>query len=306
MQESSVPILVTLDVHQMDDKADQYVREASSKLEVLGIPATFFVPCIVLEENAGMAESILAGGHQIASHGLYHNSEPFKGLQAERYDLLSADDQRFFIEEKTRRFEKMLGFVPSCFRSPCFGISGPTISLLEEFGYRADFSVNSQRVDFFSANPFSTNMMFAPRLPYHPSLDDPYRKGDAGLWEIPISAAVFPFAVMFLITFGMTLTKAFFRAFCAESRRTGKPVVYMLHPEEFSPRAATYTLRFRDLRPMDFLPRKGAGIRARQAFRLGDPAKICSKNIEFLEYMRDTEGTQFVSGDQYLERLDGE
>ncbi len=295
-----VPLLITIDVHPREGLSD-YISRTTDRLGELGIHATFFIPVYLLEESPDIIDTVLKNGHQIASHGLYHNNrESFRGFPPERYDLLSEKDQYRVIKEKTERFRKVLGRTPTCFRSPCFGISPATVRFLEEFDYRADFSVNSQRWDLLSSQPFTVNNLFAPRQPYHPSPLNPYREGRSNLWEIPLSAMIFPFAVMTLLTFGSAFAELFFRGLLQESKRTGKPIIYMCHPEEFNPAGSTYTLTIKELTLADFLPLRGEGIRARQAFRVSDPAKIFKKNIDFLKYMIREESLEILTADQYL------
>jgi hypothetical protein len=294
-----IPVLVTVDVHPIRRIGD-YLLAALDEMTKTGIRATFFFTASILEKNGDIAERILNEGHQIGSHGLLHNAEPVDGYPPERYDLLEEPDQRRFLEQATARTEAALGRPVTAFRGPSFGISGATIRLLEEQGYAADFSVNSQRLDFFMANPLSCNHLLAPRLPYHPSFESPFRKGGSALWEIPLSSLIVPFAVMTLITFRLTLTKLLFTALRRESKRTGKPIVYMVHPEEFSPKAAAYHIRLGQLRWKHFLPMKGEGIRARRVFRMSDAAKIHRCNQDLLEYMRSSDDVRFVTADEYI------
>jgi hypothetical protein len=296
-----VPVLITIDLHRVEGIAE-YGLIAAAELRRLGISATFFIPALVLEENQAMATGILEAGHEIASHGLFHNDrEPFRGYPPERYDLLNEKAQRRVIGEATAKFEELLGRAPTCFRSPCFGISPATLRILEEHGYQADFSVNSQRLDLLTSQPFSLKHMLAPRLPYHPNRKNPFRDGESQIWEIPLSAFILPFAVMTLITFGSNFMELFFRRLYKESRKTQKPIVYMCHAEEFSPSGSTYTIPFSELGWRDFLPMKGKGIMARQAFRIGDPAKIHEYNRNFLSYMGSFEDIEFVTGSRYIQ-----
>lgn len=299
MKLNTIPALITLDVHE-NPNLSKYVTSAINELKRLSVPATFFIPASLLKVNTDIIEIILNDGHQIASHGLYHNKEYFKGLPPERYDQLNENMQRKYLEDANDIFVKFLGNVPTCFRSPSFGISGTTIALLEEFGYTADFSVNSQRLDFLGSNPYRFDNMLAPRLPYHPHYSNPFRPGDSQLWEIPLSSCIFPFAVMTLLTFRLEFFKAFFSVLYKESLSNFKPVVYMCHVEEFDPSANTYTIPIKDLKLKDFLPLKGQGIMARQALRMIDSSNIFKEHINFLEFMTSFDNIQFLTADQYI------
>jgi peptidoglycan/xylan/chitin deacetylase (PgdA/CDA1 family) len=286
---------------------DEYILRTIESFAGWGVESTFFVPATVLEDNQNVVDDVLAGGHQIASHGLHHNDEPFENYPAERYDLLDEKDQIRVLDEGTDRIAQVLGFRPTAFRSPCFGISGTTLRLLEERGFRAECSVNSQRLDLLTASPWHFRNLRAPRLPYHPDFYDPFKKGDSKIWEIPVSAFIVPFAVMTLITFPMSITKAFFKGLYREARRTGKPIVYVVHPEEFVADASTYTLSMKDMGFKDFLPIRGRGIRARQAMRMSDPKQIKAASDELFDYMRSFDDIEFTSVDRYVDEwLEGD
>jgi len=111
--------------------------------------------------------------------------------------------------------------------------SSSTLSVLEELGYSVDSSVCSQRLDFLSSNLINPGWLIAPRNPYHPSKTSPYRKGEMKLFEIPVSAFMIPFVSTTLRIFGVTFMKCLFELFYLESKLTGKPIVYLVHPHEF-------------------------------------------------------------------------
>jgi hypothetical protein len=89
-------------------------------------------------------------------------------------------------------------------------------------------------MDFVSSNLVNTGWLFAPRRPYHPHRANAFKRGYLPIWEIPISATGIPFISAFLSVLGLSFMKVFFRLLYAESRRTGKPIVYLAHPIEFT------------------------------------------------------------------------
>ncbi|MFC1646627.1 polysaccharide deacetylase family protein [Candidatus Omnitrophota bacterium] len=292
--------MLTLDVHPFD-KVENYVIEALDELNELGIKATFFVTASIFKGNRKIAREIISGGHQIAMHGLYHNAQEFNQFPPERYDKVSLSFQRKFIDQATKILEDAAGHKISCFRSPCFSISGGTICALEECGYLADFSVNSQRLDLLSSNPFACNHLLAPRLPYHPNYSNPYRRGNSNIWEIPLSSFIVPFAIMTLMTFRLKLTKLFFKTLHKETKATNKPIVYMMHPEEFSPKSENVcAINLKSLGLKDFLPFGSEGIVARRMFRMTDPDKIYCSNRALLRYIQSHKDVSFVTADEYI------
>lgn len=294
-----VLVLVTLDVHPVPN-IGAYVVAALEGMRLLGIRATLFFTTTVLEAHRDLALRAIDEGHQIGAHGLLHNAGAAGPIPPERYDALSECDQRLFLTQSTERNYQALGRDIGVFRAPSFGISGATVRVLEELGYRADLSVNSQRLDLLMSKPFVSNHFLAPRLPYHPSHGSPFRRGNASLLEIPLSAAVFPFAVMTLMGLGLLPMKFLYRLLRAESRLTGKPIVYMGHPEEFSDHAASYAFPSNGLSWRDFLPRPHEGIRARKVLLLRDPRRLNRDSLELFEYMAKFEDVSFVTVEDYL------
>lgn len=144
--------------------------------------------------------------------------------------------QRRYIRQATDKLQFVLGAPIRAFRSPRVKTSARTLGLLAEHGYWSDSSVCSQRVDLASSNLINTGWIVAPRRPYRPHQNSAFKRGNVPIWEIPISAVIAPFISSMLAIVGLPVMKALFRLLYAESRRTGKPIVYLAHPLEFAPR----------------------------------------------------------------------
>jgi len=84
-----IPVLVTLDVHPKDNIAD-YIEGALKELDQVGIKATFFMTASIAKDDGKIIKKIVKAGHQVGSHGLYHNIFEFNGFPPERYDKLPA------------------------------------------------------------------------------------------------------------------------------------------------------------------------------------------------------------------------
>lgn len=295
-----IPVLVTLDVHPKDNIAD-YVEGALKELDQQEIKATFFVTASIAKDDGKIIKKIVKAGHQVGAHGLYHNNFEFNGFPPERYDRLTAETQERFIKLATEILANASGEKITAFRSPCFSISGTTVRLLQEYGYLADVSINSQRLDLFSSAPFGFKQLLAPRFPYHPSFINSYKKGDSQIWEIPLSCLFVPFTIMTMMTFGLTLTKLLVRILRVESKINKKPIVYMVHPEEFKTNSdRVYSIPLKSLRLKDFLPFGDEGIRARRAFRISDPLKIYHYNQKLLNWLRSFRDAEFVTVEEYV------
>jgi peptidoglycan/xylan/chitin deacetylase (PgdA/CDA1 family) len=233
--------LITLDVHP-HAAIERCLDAALEELARIGIPATFFVTGAVAQSLPAAIRRIVDAGHEVGCHGLLHNARHWNGLAPEYYDALPENEQRRRLAIASAVLEHVTGRKMLAFRAPVFRVSGVMLRLLDELGYRADVSVNAQRLDFLSGDPFSVRQLTAPRLPYHPSGASAFRRGNLAIWEIPLSCAGVPLAIMTAATLRRALTHGLLRLLQRESRLTGKPLVYMAHPEEFSLEdAATYT-----------------------------------------------------------------
>jgi hypothetical protein len=214
----------------------------------------------------------------------------------------AAAEQREKLTRATREIEDLVQQRVTFFRAPVFKISGTTIRILEELGYEADLSMNSQRLGVLSSDVCNISWMAAPRCPYHPDLLRPWRKGAAKLWEIPLSCLLLPFMVNTGQALRLGFMKRFFRVLCLEARRLPKPIVYMLHPEDL------YPWRKAPARPVfgwrDLLPSKNHGFRIRYVFYQTDPVKVANLSVALLEYMGGFPGTRFFTVREYVGELE--
>lgn len=200
-----------------------------------GIEATFFVLGWVAERVPRLIASIEDAGHEIATHGYSHK-------------LLTEMTPQEFEADLKRSLEILRGCVKQeirGFRAPSFTITGKTmwaVPILEKYGIAYDSSVFPIR--------------------YHPDYGmarSPLTAHKIGeqLTEIPLSCVeilgvrvpcsgggyfrVLPYAV----------TKALFNT----CNRSGRPVVFYLHPWEVDPGQPRYPLtfinRFRHYRNLD-------------------------------------------------------
>jgi peptidoglycan/xylan/chitin deacetylase (PgdA/CDA1 family) len=278
--------LITLDVHP-HAAIERCLDAALDELARLAIPATFFVAGAVAQALPATIRRIVDAGHEVGCHGLLHNAREWNGLAPEYYDALPENEQRRRLAIASAVLEHVTGRKMTAFRAPVFRVSGMTLRLLDELGYRADVSVNAQRLDLLSAEPFSVKQLTAPRLPYHPSVASAFRRGNLGIWEIPLSCAGVPLAIMTAATLRPALTRALLRLLQWESRLTGKPLVYMAHPEEFSREdAATYT----------------DGRHPRRVFSTRDPRRLHAYNRGIIEAIVGSREVECVTVGGYVER----
>jgi len=90
------------------------------------------------------------------------------------------------LTKLTALFKDTFGRAPRSFRAGRFGIGPRTIGALEDLGYLLDSSV-TPNVGWTSSGAPGLEFFGAPTQPYHPNREEPKRRGEAKLWEIPIT-----------------------------------------------------------------------------------------------------------------------
>jgi len=189
------------------------------------IPCTFYLTADIVEIKPEIVDLIKAHGHEIGCHGLQHTNE-------RALDVLCYGEQLRDIKKAKETIEKISGRIVS-FRAPALRINGDTIRVLDELKFKTDSSVASQRFD----GPFSfgarnkIGWLGAPRKPYHPSKSNPFKRGDSKILEIPVSAFLLPY-VGTTMRASNTLSGFIQKALFFESKMTGKPLVFIIHPNE--------------------------------------------------------------------------
>ena len=135
-------------------------------LEEQRLPATFFVPGHTVESYPDEVEAILAAGHEVAAHSWAHVDPSGQTEAEERADM-----------ERALAALDRIGVRPEGYRSPSSDVSGATIAILEEHGFRYDSSLQAD--DY---------RPFRPRVGDRVSRDEPLVRGrEARLWELPMS-----------------------------------------------------------------------------------------------------------------------
>ncbi len=98
-----------------------------------GIASTWFVPGHTLETYPDSIAAIVAGGHELASHGWYH----------EDFSELSTDEQREILARSFEVLAQVAGSPPTGWRAPYWAIGPRTLELVEAAGFRYDSSLMS-------------------------------------------------------------------------------------------------------------------------------------------------------------------
>jgi hypothetical protein len=298
MQDKQVPVLITWDVDPdrwtTPERRQQALSMALDLSEEFGIRSTFFITANFAHEYPEHIGRMQSLAHEVGCHGLTHTDE-------EDYDRMPGDMQQAYIEEATQKLTAVVGEPILTFRSPRVKTSANTLRLLAEYGYRADSSVCSQRIDFVSSNLINPGWIIAPRTPYYPDSTNAFKPGNLPLWEVPISAMGLPFISNALNALGISAMQFFFKLLYAESRRTGKPIVYLGHPTEFilraSGRGKRHRFKLRELSPSYI---RTHGLLLRNYLFNMDGQALFNASQELFAYMASYPGVEFLTVGQYV------
>ena len=189
------------------------------------VQGTFYFTGKMAEMLPESVELVMEHGHEIGCHGYDHSPE-------KAFDLFNYEEQVNELKKAKRVIEGVAGRIES-FRAPMLRINEETVRALEETGFTSDSSVCSQRFDgpFTFGSKKKLKWLVAPRKPYYLSYDSIIKSGKTNLLELPVSALFLPYigtSMRIAPTFVKFLQKLLF----FESKKTGKPVVFLFHPSE--------------------------------------------------------------------------
>jgi peptidoglycan-N-acetylglucosamine deacetylase len=135
-----------------------------------GIVSTWFVPGHTLETFPDSTASIVAGGHEIACHGWFH----------EDFAALGRDEERELVERCAAAVERVTGARPRGWRAPYWSLGVSSLELVEAAGFAYDSSLMAD--DF---------RLYRVRFGDRHSVADGSRFGREGaLAEVPVSWAL--------------------------------------------------------------------------------------------------------------------
>ena len=151
-----------------DCRIEKNVERILRMLDAQGTKATFFTLGWIAERYPALIQKIVAGGHELASHGYGH----------QRASDLS--EQAFFadIDSAKKLLEDLSGLEVKGYRAPSFSIGEGNLwafDCLERAGYRYSSSIYPVRHDHYG-------MPDAPRFAHQVR---------AGLLEVPVTTARF-------------------------------------------------------------------------------------------------------------------
>jgi len=212
------------------------------------IRSTFYFTGYIAKLFPDIVKMIQAAGHEVGSHGKSH-------LVTNAFDVMPLDRQARHLQESKDLLEQISGQRVVSFRAPALRVNFDTPKALAEAGFLTDSSVASQRFDFglsFGAWK-KMHWLRAPRMPYRTAEDNLFRKGTGPIVEVPISAMLFPYIGTTMRIFP-TITAGVRGALAREAKRTGRPINFDIHPNEFIDESnETRTIERRTKNPIAYL-----------------------------------------------------
>ncbi|HTV46348.1 MAG TPA: XrtA system polysaccharide deacetylase [Stellaceae bacterium] len=223
----------TIDRRDWDRLPSRVERNVCRLLDLLAeaeVEATFFTLGGIVRRHPQLARRIVAGGHELASHGTDHGRVDRQSRAAFRADIR---DSKHILEDAG-------GVAVHGYRAPTFSIGRATLwahAILAEEGYRYSSSVYPIRHDLYGSPG-------APRAAFAPC---------SGIIEVPLTAV--PLCGLdvpasgggYFRLFPYPLTRWLLRR---ASRIGAPPAIFYLHPWEIDPeqprqRQAPLRSRFR-------------------------------------------------------------
>lgn len=214
------------------DIAENVLNEALPAVLALyrkyNVKATFYCLASYVEDYPELVRLIEADGHEIASHGLIHNSD-------KAFDLLTYDEQVEHLRKSKEILEKYSKHEVVSFRAPALRVNEDTPRALVETGFKTDSSVASQRLDAFMSLGTKRKMQWikAPRGLYIASSANLARPDGGGkILEVPVSAFGLPY-ISTLMRISKTLIGMTRWFLYLETKKTNTKVVnFLFHPSE--------------------------------------------------------------------------
>lgn len=260
------------------------------------VQSTFFYTAYMAELYPEVVRMAVAAGHEVGSHGKSHTKE-------NGFDVMPYEKQVRHLDYSKKLLEDISGMEVISFRAPALRVSPNTATALLETGFKIDSSIASQRFDFFLSFGSKQKLSFlsAPRLPYRVNKNNIFKIGQSDLVELPLSATLLPFAgTTMRIMPGITRFQQ--KLLHLETQINAKPVVFVIHPNEFIDESAEpRTIKRRSANPVAYL--LSDLIRGKLKIKnLGDKAiPIYERLISFYAEA----GYEFMTMRDYRDQLTG-
>ncbi len=230
---------ITNDVEATSIYGEPYRQDIAQNVRDVALPAvlalykkynvraTFFCLASFVKDYPEIVEMIEAEGHEVACHGLVHDSD-------KAFDVLSYEQQIEHLTAAKKIIEEHISGKVSSFRAPALRVNQDTPKALQDAGFEYDSSVAPQRLDIFLSlgSKHKVAWLKAPRQPYTVSAENMARKGNTKITEVPVSASGLPY-ISTLMRVSPMLNKLARYLIYFETRKDNKKVVnFLFHPSE--------------------------------------------------------------------------
>ncbi len=217
--------------HCLSDETGALVlKEGIPKLldlyEKYDAKSTFFITGYIAEKYPQIVNLIQKSGHEVACHGYSHESY-------NAFDVLTYKKQVEHLSKSKKILEDICGQEVISFRAPALRVNEDTPKALIESGFKIDSSIASQRLDMFLSFGSLKKMKWinAPRHGYFTKYDDLSKKGESGVFEIPVISYGIPYIGTFM-RISPILTSLVRQIAYWESAITNTKPVFLIHPNE--------------------------------------------------------------------------
>lgn len=194
--------------------------------ERYNVKSTFYFNGDIVSLFPEVVSMIVPYGHEVACHGLIHESD-------KAFDVLTLEEQIEHLSRSKKMLEDICGQEVISFRAPALRVNKYTPQALEITGFKTDSSIAPQRIDMFLSfgSKEKLKWLAAPRTPYFTREDDLSRKGSGSIFEIPVSSFLLPYAGT-VMRISPVMLNAVRSVLNLESSMTGRPLVFIIHPNE--------------------------------------------------------------------------
>ncbi len=235
-----------------DETGEKVLKEGMPRLLDLyakyNVKSTFFYTGYMAKLYPEVVRMAVKAGHEVGSHGKSH-------IKENGFDIMPYEKQVRHLDYSKKLLEDISGQEVMSFRAPALRVSPNTATALLETGFKIDSSIAAQRFDFFLSFGSKQKLSFlnAPRLPYRVNKNNIFKKGQSELVELPLSATLLPFAgTTMRIMPGITRFQQ--KVLHFETQINAKPVVFVIHPNEFIDESTEpRTIKRRSANPVAYL-----------------------------------------------------
>lgn len=217
--------------HCLSEKTGEVVLKEGMPLLLdtyakFNVKATFFFTGDIAKLFPEIVRMILPYGHEVACHGLNHESD-------KAFDLLSLNEQIDNLRRSKEILGNIAGYEVISFRAPALRVNEFTPQALAKTGFEIDSSVAPQRVDMFLSfgSKRKLKWLTAPRKPYFTRHDDLSKAGTGEIFEIPVSSFLLPYSGT-TMRISPLLTKVTRSILNIESNLFSHPLLFLIHPNE--------------------------------------------------------------------------